>query len=219
MWEHGVGEIVEAVGVLGRERAARRELETGQVARDRDEGRTAGRIVDADEDHRVGAEPPPARARIAAEQQDVGDRRWIDGLLLAARRATDRRRRTRSPPSSAPGWHAATATTPAPPSPARSAWRRPCVRRSRSYAGTRAPPRRPPAVESSTIAHPTTVTAVRNRGSSASATMSSRLANTHAASTIGTATPMVNSSTPSNGTRRIVGQPRQHDRRRHLNAR
>ena len=59
----------------------------------------------------------------------------------------------------------------------------------------------------STIAQPTTVTAVRNRGSSASDTMSSRWANTHAASTSGTATPIVNSSTPSNGTRRIVGRP------------
>ena len=80
--EDGVGEVVEPVRVLRSERAAGRELQARQVARDRHQRRAAGGVVDADEDHRVGAQPPPTRSGVAAQQQDVGHRLWVDGLLL-----------------------------------------------------------------------------------------------------------------------------------------
>ena len=65
-----VGEVVEAV----REALAKGALRHGEVLEvpgHGDGGEVAGAPVDADDDHRVGAQAPPVRSCVAAEEQDV----------------------------------------------------------------------------------------------------------------------------------------------------
>ena len=84
--EEGVGQVVEAAGEAVPQRPGRHG-QVLEVAGDRDAGQIAGLAVDADHDHRVGAQAPAVRPGVAAEERDVpsprGERRRRAGRSSA----------------------------------------------------------------------------------------------------------------------------------------